>query len=382
MGEAARSRRSLVRAAWAALLLALAGPGWAHEGHDHGAAAVPAIPPDAVPRRQPDGSVFLPRATQQLLDIRTIETRRGEAQATVEVAGRVIPDPNASGRVQATQAGRLEPGARGFPFLGQTVQPGDELLTLVPAPSTIELANLRKEIARIDKEATSLQPQLQHLGDAIPTMPMADMNFALMQDLQIQAQGLQQQREALAGALDRKEPLRAPVGGVVVQVNAVAGQVAEPRDILVEIVDPTRLWVEAFAFDPSPLEGVATVAAASGRGTSLSLAFQGRGRQLRQQAVPLIFRIEAPPAGLDVGESVRVFLPSGEARTAIVVPKAALQRDAGGLPMLWEQVEDERFAPRLVRTRPFDGAAVLVEAGIEPGRRIVAEGAVFLSGIR
>ncbi|HYQ92620.1 MAG TPA: HlyD family efflux transporter periplasmic adaptor subunit, partial [Candidatus Competibacteraceae bacterium] len=48
-----------------------------------------------------------------------------------------------------------------------------------------------------------------------------------------------------------REPLRAPVDGMISQVSAVAGQVVEARDILFEIIDPRQWWVEAVVYDAS-----------------------------------------------------------------------------------------------------------------------------------
>lgn len=60
--------------------------------------------------RLPDGSVNVPKAAQRRMAIRTLLAAESEAAATVELPGRVIADPNASGRVQTVHGGRIEPG--------------------------------------------------------------------------------------------------------------------------------------------------------------------------------------------------------------------------------------------------------------------------------
>jgi len=103
------------------LLLAVATSAMAGPGHDHGDAAPVSANSDA-PKRQPDGSVFLPKPAQRQLQVRTAVVVQAEHPQTVELTGRVIADPNAGGKVQPTQAGRIEPGPRGLPSLGQSVR--------------------------------------------------------------------------------------------------------------------------------------------------------------------------------------------------------------------------------------------------------------------
>ena len=45
------------------------------------------------------------------------------------------------------------------------------------------------------------------------------------------------------------EEIRAPMGGVVSVSNVVPGQVVDAREVMFEIVDPKRFWVEAIAHE-------------------------------------------------------------------------------------------------------------------------------------
>src|SRR5262249_39151539 len=76
----------------------------AHEGHEHGPPAPPAGGRD-VAQRLPDGSLFVPKATQRILAIRTTMTAEAQFARTVELPGRIIPDPNASRLVPAAAGG-------------------------------------------------------------------------------------------------------------------------------------------------------------------------------------------------------------------------------------------------------------------------------------
>ena len=91
----------------AALLGALSSlPAAAGPEHNHGDSA-PAATSNS-PKRNPDGSVFLPKTSQRQLAVRTILAEAKAVPQTVELTGRVLMDANAGGRVQPTQAGRVE----------------------------------------------------------------------------------------------------------------------------------------------------------------------------------------------------------------------------------------------------------------------------------
>ena len=96
------------------------------------AAAQQALVTGEAPRRLQDGAIFVPKPSQRLLGVRTLLTENGEASAALRMIGTLVPDPNASGRVQASQNGRLEPGDAGFPTLGQSVERGQVLAYVTP----------------------------------------------------------------------------------------------------------------------------------------------------------------------------------------------------------------------------------------------------------
>jgi cobalt-zinc-cadmium efflux system membrane fusion protein len=129
------------------LCLALATIAYAGDGHDHGDA--PAAANSSGPKRLPDGGVFLPKPAQRQIGVRTLPVEEGALPRSFELSGKVVMDPNAGGKVQALIAGRLEPGPRGFPSLGQRVNKGEVLAWVVPSTGMIERSNQSAQLAEL-----------------------------------------------------------------------------------------------------------------------------------------------------------------------------------------------------------------------------------------
>jgi multidrug resistance efflux pump len=92
--------------------------------------------------------------------------------------------------------------------------------------------------------------------------------------------------------------LTAPVGGVIARADLVVGQVIEPRDVLFEVVDPTRMLVEATTADPRIAAGVA---GASLQGfPDVTLRLLGTSRSLREGVLPLTFAVSPARPGLSL----------------------------------------------------------------------------------
>ncbi|HYH20392.1 MAG TPA: HlyD family efflux transporter periplasmic adaptor subunit [Azospirillum sp.] len=375
--------RAVAGAALVGLGLLLAGgAAFAHEGEDHGREeAKPHMAPAGAPespRRLPDGSLYVPKPSQRLLAVRTVVATRQEAAQTVQLIGQILADPNGGGHVQATQSGRIEPGDQGLPYVGQRVEAGQVLAYIAPAVTVVDRSGIQQQIATVEQELVIAESRLQRLRRLEGNVPQRDVDEA-----EATLNGLRKRRAALSPTLTTREPLRAPIAGVVTANNVKAGQVVDGRDqVLFEILDPTKLMVEAVAFDPRVANSVHLATATTAEGTVLNLEHLGHSLALRQQAIPLLFRIDAPPQGLSVGQPVRIVAPIQGKATGIVLPRRSVVRSASGQPIVWEHESPQRFVARPVRTQPVDAGTVLVLAGVEPEARIVTDGAGLLNQIR
>jgi hypothetical protein len=122
--------------------------------------------------------------------------------------------------------------------------------------------------------------------------------------------------------------------------------------------------------------------ASTADGRKLTLAFAGRAIALRQQAVPLRFKVQAGQDTLSVGEPVTVEASIDETTSSIPVPRSSVVRGANGQSILYAHSGAERFEPIVVQTAPLDAERVAINAGLDPGVRLVVRGAELINQVR
>ena len=165
---------------FAALALVSASASWnafAGEGHDHGDEG-PVVAGGNGPQRQADGSVFLPKPAQRQIGVRTLVTEAGELPRTTALAGKVVMDPNAGGKVQAMVAGRLEAGPQGLPSVGQAVKKGDVLAYVSPSTDQIERSNQMAQLAELHAARALVEKRLARLKELADTVPRKEIEAA------------------------------------------------------------------------------------------------------------------------------------------------------------------------------------------------------------
>lgn len=381
LGATLRRSRPALSLTGLVLVLLIAGTGLAsaHEGHDHGEAAKVAPPAGDTPRRLADGSVFAPKPTQRLLEIRTQVTKTEEARKTLALVGRVIADPNRSGQVQSITGGRIVAPESGLPRLGQIVRRGDILATVEQAVPQADRTTIAERVGEIEQQIAMVEAKLKR-SRSLAERAIAPQSQVI--DFEIELAGLMRRREIVGRIRIEPELLRAPLDGVVSAVRVVAGQVVGSQDVLFQIVDPAGLWVEALSYGDVDLSQLDGASALLPGGKPLSLSFRGTGRALQQQATLVHFAVEDPPATVAIGQPVRVTARNGASVSGIILPRDAVVRGGNGEALVWRHTDPERFEPRPVRTEPFDATRLVIRSGVAPGERIVVRGAEHLNQIR
>ncbi|OAN55967.1 membrane-fusion protein [Paramagnetospirillum marisnigri] len=365
------------KASVAALILLISiPPALAHGGEDHGA------PSDPKPQAQPGEPIVMSKPTQFLLGIRTERIEPREAADTVRVMGRVIPDPSGYARVQPSQPARIvaDP-AFPIPVPGQIVKRGQVLAVLEPTLTNLERGDKRSSLTRIDSELNITQRELarqEALGPLVPVKQVETTRIRLDQ--------LRRERAQIAGTSLGREYLTAPLDGIVTDVHVVPGEVVGPAQSLAEVVDVTRLRVEAVIHDLHLARRVAGAMATTKLlpGQTFALTLLGRSPKLdpQDQGIHAIFQVNSDRIGeLGIGMPVDVYLATGAIRMRTAVPRDAIA-ELGGRQVVFVRTAPESFEARPIKIDRMVGPLAEITEGVNPGDRVVTQGIAQLKAGR
>lgn len=350
---------------------------FAHEGHDHGGET--ALANGNAPQRLPDGTIFLPKPTQRLLEIRTRILKPETIVRSTRFQGRIVANPNRSGIVQSTIQGRYSPPAGGVPPVGSRVRAGDLLGKIAPSFVSKEASDMMQALAELDQQITLTRSKLARNEQLLRSSVVSQVT---VEEIRIQLDGLLKRRADLLEARVQPEELRAPVDGVITNARAVAGQVVSPTDQLFQIVDPSSFFVEALMFDHLSGDRIDAATATLAGGRVVPLRFLGRSRSLQQQYSILKFEVLEVTDELNVGAPVIVNGSTGAQTTGLRAPRSAVAQAPNGQMVVFLHKDAELFEPRPVRFEAFDADSVMLISGIASGDKIVVRNAPLVNQVR
>lgn len=328
-------------------------------------------------QRLADGRVFVPKAAQRIFAIRTVVATEGTHRRSLELPGRVIPDPNASGFVQTTISGRLSAPPGGFVPLGSRVEAGQVLAIVVPSLSVIDKSSLQQARAELDQEIAILVGQVERFSKLSGS---GSVSATQLEETKITLAGLRERRALLDKMQFVSEELVAPISGVIASAKASPGLIAESNTVVFHIVDPQRLWIEALSYGREIIGRSASVADAAG--SYIPLSFAGAGFADGSPAQRIHFAINDTQGRMRLGQMATVVAETETSTKGIAVPRDAVVRGSNGEDIVYVHTEPEVFVSRSVRTEPLDATRVLIVAGVVPDDRLVTQGAELLNQLR
>ena len=341
----------------------------------------------AVPHEEetenPEEISFL-KEQQWKLHTQTAPVERRMLYDNVRAPGELEPAGNRASEVYAPFAGVLMPDHKyGAVRHGQEVTKGQALAMISPAPSAENswyelLADYRlakAEHDRVSKLASDGAVSGKRLEEA-------QQSLATRQ-AQLQA--------ALGGAeledVDTENPhftVRAPRSGVITHHSVTYGSFVPAGQRLFSVIDPSVLWLEVHvpAVDAQKLRDVSNAFFSVGGSEELYSTVDLNGRVVaagsvldpETRRVPVIFELENREGKLNPGAFAQVYLRMHTGREAIAIPRTAIVDDEG-TPVAFIQVSGESFVRRVLQTGIIDGQYVEVLSGVEPGERVVSDGA-------
>lgn len=351
----------------------------------------------SAPEDEHNGRVEFLKEQQWGVPFATAFAHRGQAIASVEVAGRVATPPGGMAEVGAPITGRLVVPAGGLPRPGSVVRKGQLLASVVPAPASPE-QGARASLAVTEAQARlgAARLAVERTERLLKDEAIARREFELaVREARVAAESVRAAQQLAALYSGRSTTggngdwrLTAPIGGTLTSVSAQPGATVAPGKTLFQIIDPSELWIVArvpeqyaarlrtdrnASYRVTGLENWVSIDV-TGKTESLSRVTVGRLVDPVSRTVDVIYSLKAPDASLRVGGLVQVSLPAGKDFEGIVVPRSALI-DREGRIAVYVQVDGEHFEERLVRPGPRAGDKVGLLAGLREGERIVTRGA-------
>lgn len=291
------------------------------------------------------------------------------AGATIRPAPACAHEGHDAGPVSS--AGGIQPGVT--VWLGKESQFAAGVRTIVTQPDAQphELALLGRVVPSPRGKADVTAPQSGRLDTGASGFPILGQTVRRGQSL-----GSILVIDALT--------IRAPIGGVISEVDVVPGQTVQAGQKLLTIVDASEVWVHADVF-PSD---AATVTAASRALVSVPGLAGGPvlvGRRVASGlmtgetpgTMELWFAVPNHARLLTLGAIANVAVESAQLQTGIHVPRSALL-EQNGQTSVFVHMAPEQFALRAVTVQAGVGDPVLVTSGVTAGERVVVSGAYQL----
>lgn len=313
---------------------------------------------------------------------------------------KVEPVANGAPGVQGSLPGRLafRPDAMaaiGAPFAGrvvlvevrpgQAVKAGDPLAVLQSVEAADARTSLVQAQARLAVAEDTLRRQTEMMERGVGLEVERYTAEVALREARAEADRARQW-SALAGpgAGDRLV-LRAPLAGVVLAVHAQAGAVvAAGGDALVDIGDPSRLWVVA---DVPERELAGLQSGRNARvqvpgidaGFGMKVVSIGHAVDAEQRRLPIYldFQDKQPDARLAAGMFAQVQVEGVEG-SALSLPATAVLIKDGTRRQVYLKGADGRYEARQVRTGVSRGGRVEILEGLSAGDQVVVQGALLL----
>lgn len=350
----------------------------------------------------PEGISFLKEQQWRLKTLIAPVTRQRLVEE-IRVAGFVDAPPAARAQVSAPMAGRLVAAPRPWPELGAAVKQGDvlafvepQLHELIVAQAQAQAEQVQARVAVAQAAATLARTKTLFEQQAKSARELEEAEFAAKTaNARIYAADAVVAAFAQTGLVPRvvegrlespRLALAAPIDGIVVAIEGVAGEHVGPERAIFALLDPRVLHVEArvpeidltrLAAEPDAayslpgVDGPPIPITGSGGG---QLEWRGIEIDPTTRTALFHFSLPDPERRLRLGQALAVHLTTRTATDALALPESALI-DEDGSAVVYVQLSGETFERRDVTLGIRDRGVVEITAGLVEGERVVVGGA-------
>ena len=179
-------------------------------------------------------------------------------------------------------------------------------------------------------------------------------------------------------------PVRAPIGGEVVEQDVAVGQLIQPATTQCFMIsDTSNVWVLVNVYQKD-LPYVRTGDQVEIQTDTYPEVFHGRISYVAASLDPntrtLQARIETENPGEKLKKDMYVttVVKAGTIKDAISVPDSAILRDNVNQPFVYAEASSNQFGQRSVTLGESLSGQTQITSGLQPGDRVVGDGSLFL----
>jgi len=352
---------------------------WAFCAACSGAAAPPAPAERAAPAPLKEGVVQLAEASRAFVTVTPVKA--DASSAALQAPARVAFRDGALSRLVAPLAGRV---VSVHVRTGDRVRPGDALVTLDCPEAAAARTAVATAAAALREAQSAHAREVRMFEQGVSTERERLAAETRLAEAQAELSRAQASVGFVGTGSGTTVVLRAPLAGTVLSRSVAEGIAVQPGgDVLVEVGDPSALWVMADVFErdlPWVREGArarvtlpSVHAPLEGRVDSVGAVVAGGSR-----TAPVRITLDAPVEGLRPGMFGRVRIDAPDASLTLPVEAVLLRNGRDSVVYVQQEVGTYERRPVVV-AQPVDGR-VQVIAGLSPGEQVVTRGALLLDG--
>ena len=276
---------------------------------------------------------------------------------------------------------------------GQRVQQGEPMLYV----SSPDYSQLRTNYLKAKDADALAQKAYDRAKDLYQHKAISEQSLEQAESAEVQASGdVAAARAALKvlGITDPDSlvksppspevPVRAPIGGTVVEQDVAAGQLLQTSATQCFMISDVRnVWVLVNIYQKD-LPYVRVGDAVSIQTDSYPDVFHGRIAYVAASLDPNTRTLQARIDTSNPGEKLKkdmfvvAMVNAGTIRNAIALPDAAVLRDSENQPFVYVEVSQNQFGRRPVTLGESLNGQTEVTSGLKPGDNVIGNGSLFL----
>ncbi len=308
-------------------------------------------------------AVKIDHERQQLIGLRTEKVAEGNVSGELRALGRVAVDETRVRKVNVKVEGFVE--KLYVDFVGKPVAKGQPLFSLY-SPEFVSAQ--REYLLALQTQKSLSGGSLQGSGGEL--LESARRRLSLWDVPKETIDHLEQ-----TGEIQKALTLRSPISGVVTVKNVMEGARITPADILFEITDLSRVWVQVDVYEAELSRAKVGMPAELTTQASPGKTFRGRivfvDPVMDPKTRTAKARVEFPnPAGELKPEMFGDVILKGQGRRGLIVPLDAVL-DAGTTKVVFVSLGDGKFEPREVTTGTTVGEKIEIRSGLKVGEKVV-----------